>query len=340
MLKKVIRLFIVTLTLFALVGAFAQDEQLRIGFVSHQHDITDLFGQLEIGFRETLDEAGVNYRLFQAAPTASNRHDEMLNILENMANLNLDYMVFGPSSLEQNTPGLEMVADAGTKILMVDYEPDENSEFSFEDAVLNWSVYNHYDMGYETGTWIAETMKAQGNLEPNLVMLWGPVASEISQARGNGVLQALADDPDVTPNLVYEGYANFQRELAYAETERLLVAYPDVDVIVGMNSVTGLGAMSALETEGKLDDVLVTGMGGQPDELEMVARGKIGVAVFRDPRNMGANSARALLADLEGRSDDIEKITYTALRVLDDTDSIREFVPVEMLDIDAVLAND
>ena len=339
-MKKIIRLFIVTLTLFALVSAYAQDEQLRIGFVSHQHDITDLFGQLEIGFRETLDEAGVNYRLFQAAPTASNRHDEMLNILENMANLNLDYMVFGPSSLEQNTPGLEMVADAGTKILMVDYEPDEGSDFYFEDAVLNWSVYNHYDMGYETGQWIAETMKAQGNLEPNLVMLWGPVASEISQARGNGVLQALADDPDVTPNLIYEGYANFQRELAYAETERLLVAYPDVEVIVGMNSVTGLGAMSALETEGKLEGVIVTGMGGQPDELEMVARGKIGVAVFRDPRNMGANSAQALLLDLMGNSEDIERVTYTALRVLDDTDSIREFVPVEMLDIDAALSDD
>jgi ABC-type sugar transport system substrate-binding protein len=98
--------------------------------------------------------------------------------------------------------------------------------------------------------------------------------------------------------------------------------------------------MSALETEGKLDDVIVTGMGGQPDELEMVARGKIGVAVFRDPRNMGANSARALLADLEGRSDDIENVTYTALRVLDDTDSIREFVPIEMLDIDAALSDD
>ena len=72
----------------------------------------------------------IKYELFQAAPTASNRHDEMLNILENMANLNLDYMVFGPSSLEQNTPGLVMVADAGVKILMVDYEPKEGFRLS------------------------------------------------------------------------------------------------------------------------------------------------------------------------------------------------------------------
>ena len=75
-----------------------------------------------------------------------------------------------------------------------------------------------------------------------------------------------------TANIIYEGYGDFQREKAYAEVERALIAYPSVEVIVGMNSVMALGSMSALEADGKLDDVLVTGMGGQPDELEMVAR--------------------------------------------------------------------
>jgi ABC-type sugar transport system substrate-binding protein len=340
MFNQRVKGLLIGLAILALVAgsAHAQDRELRIGFVSHQHDITDLFGQLEIGFRDALDEAGVSYRLFQAAPSASNRHDEMLNILENMANLNLDYMVFGPSSLEQNTPGLVAVGDAGTKILMVDYEPPEDSELPFAHAVLNWSIYNHYDMGVETGKWIANYFRGQGKDSANVVMLWGPVASEISQDRGNGVLQGMADTVGFDANVIYEGYANFQRELAYAETERLVIAYPHVEVIVGMNSVTGLGAMSALESEGMLDEVLVTGMGGQADELEMVARGKIGVAVFRDPRSMGRNSAEALILDLKGRADEIEEVVYTDLRVLDNVESIRQWVPKEMLDIDARLA--
>ena len=259
---------------------------------------------------------------FQAAPTASNRHDEMLNILENMANLNLDYMVFGPSSLEQNTPGLVMVADAGVKILMVDYEPKEGSDFPFEDSVLNWSVYNHGQMGEATGRWIAEHLKSQGKDSADVIMIWGPIASEISQDRGNGVLKGMEEVDGFTANIIYEGYGDFQREKAYAEVERALIAYPSVEVIVGMNSVMALGSMSALEADGKLDDVLVTGMGGQPDELEMVARGKIGVAVSRDPRDMGANTANALIMHLEGREQDIPKVLYTALRTLDSVDSI------------------
>lgn len=322
----------------AAFGAQAQDKPLRIGFVSHQHDITDLFGQLEIGFRERLDAEGLKYEMFQAAPTASNRHDEMLNILENMANLNLDYMVFGPSSLDQNTPGLVQVANAGVKLLMVDYEPKADQTFPFESAVLNWSVYNHGQMGEATGRWIADYFKAKGNETPKVIMMWGPVASEISQARGQGVLRGMKDG-GINAEIIYEGYGDFQREKAYAETERALIAYPDVEAIVAMNSVMALGTMSALEADGKLDDVLVTGMGGQPDELEMVARGKIGVAVFRDPRSMGKNSAEALIMDQQGKRAEIPRVLYTDLRTLDNIDAIRQYVPKAMLDIDAKLAN-
>ncbi|MBR3372311.1 MAG: sugar ABC transporter substrate-binding protein [Rhodobacteraceae bacterium] len=319
--------------------AMAQDAPLRIGFVSHQHDITDLFGQLEIGFRNRLDAENLEYELFQAAPSASGRHDEMLNILENMANLNLDYMVFGPSSLDQNTPGLVEVANSGTKLLMVDYEPAEGATFPFGESVLNWSVYNHGQMGEATGEWIANHFMEQGKSEANVIMIWGPIASEISQARGNGVLRAMEAAEGFTANILYEGYADFQRELAYAEIERALIAYPNVEVVVAMNSVMALGSMAALEGHGVIDDVVVTGMGGQADELEMVARGKIGVAVFRDPRSMGANSAEALIMDLQGRTDEIPPVLYTDLRTLDTIDAIRTYVPVEMLDIDAKLGN-
>jgi ABC-type sugar transport system substrate-binding protein len=325
--------------LLVLILRTAHDREVRIGFVSHQHDITDLFGQLEIGFREALDKAGVKYKMFQAAPSQSNRHDEMLNILENMANLRLDYLAFGPSSLRQNTPGLVAVANSGARILMLDYEPNADEEYPFEDAVLNWSVYSHGEMGYETGKWIVKHFKDQGNNNPKIIMMWGPVASEISQARGNGVMRAFEEAKGFEANIIYHAYANFERELAFAETERALIAYPQVEVIVGINSNMALGIMSALEANpGALDRIVVTGMGGQSDEMEMVARGKLGVTIFRDPRNMGANSARALLMDLQGKRDQIEKVVYTPLRTIDSADAVRQYVPRAMLDIDAALA--
>jgi ABC-type sugar transport system substrate-binding protein len=342
-MKAVVRKPVLMLCLLSLVGLLAlttavAQEPLRIGFVSHQMESTDLFGQLEIGFRQALDDAGLEYEYMQAAPSASHRHDEMLLILLEMSQRDLDYLVFGPSSLNQNTPGLTRVAENGTKILMIDYEPPE-TPLSFADAVVNWTVYDHAEMGFLTGQWLAQTMGERGINNPNVAIVWGPVASEISQQRGFGVLDGFASVSGVDVNIVHEGYANFQRDLAYEEGQFIARAYPDIDVIVGMNSNTALGIRDALAEEGVLDNVLVAGMGGQPEELEAVARGQLGVAVFRDPRDMGARVAQALSHDYEQQQDQIDVLSYTTLRVLDSIDSIRQYVPTDMLDIDAVLGN-
>jgi ABC-type sugar transport system substrate-binding protein len=328
---------LILLGLLTLTGAqeTGAQERVRIGFVSHQISPTDLFGQLEIGFRQALDEAGLEYEYTQAAPSASHRHDEMLLILLELSQQNLDYLVFGPSSLEQNTPGLARIAEGGTKILMIDYEPPE-TPLPFNDVIVNWTVYDHGEMGFLTGQWLAQTMLERGITNPNVAIVWGPVASEISQQRGFGVLDGFASVPEVEVNIVHDGYANFQRDLAYEEGQFIARAHPDVDVIVGMNSNTALGIRDALLDEGRLDSVLVAGMGGQSDELEAVARGQLGVAVFRDPRDMGARVARALLRDHE-QQDQIDTLSYTTLRVLDSIESIRQYVPTDMLDIDAVL---
>lgn len=337
--KLVYRRLRVLMGLLTLATVALAQEPARIGFVSHQIGPTDLFGQLEIGFRRTLDEAGLEYEYLQAAPSASHRHDEMLLILLEMSQRDLDYLVFGPSSLEQNTPGLTRVAENGTKILMIDYEPPE-TPLAFSDAVVNWTVYDHAEMGFLTGQWLAQTMRERNITNPNVAIVWGPVASEISQQRGFGVLDGFASVPEVEANIVHEGYANFERDLAYEEGQFIARAYPEVDVIVGMNSNTALGIRDALVDEGVLENVLVAGMGGQADELEAVARGQLGVAVFRDPRDMGARVARALLRDYEQQTNQIDTLSYTTLRVLDSVDSIRQYVPTDMLDIDAILGDD
>lgn len=42
--------------------------------------------------------------------------------------------------------------------------------------------------------------------------------------------------------------------------------------------------------------------------------------------------------DMQGKTSEIPRVLYTDLRVLDSVESIRTYVPKEMLDIDAKLA--
>lgn len=342
-MKRFIGLFFVLAMSMALIPAATSaqvtcefpEEPVQIGFAAHSIELQALFGQLREGFRSTLDDAGLEYEFLQAAPENSSDHARMVSILEDYATAGLDYVLVGPTSLALNEPGLNAVAESGAKLMMTDYEPPEESA-PYVDSVLNWVVYSHDEMGYKAGQWLVNHFREQGNFTPRLVMLWGPAASEISEARGGGVLRAFEEAEDVTPDIVYEAYADFNRERAYNETERALAAY-DFEGIVGLNSYMAVSAKDALMANGMLDGITVVGMGGTIDELQAVALGEIGVAPFRDPRSMGAASANALLLDLCGRADEIEKVSYANIPIVDSALRMVENVPSDMFDVVAFL---
>jgi ABC-type sugar transport system substrate-binding protein len=319
-------------------GAFAQaipDRTVKIGFAAHSIDLQALFGQLREGFRGTLDAAGVKYEYSEAAPNASSDHAGMLGILENMATQQLDYVVVGPTSLELNEPGLRLIAESGAKLLMTDYvRPEEG--VSYDDSVLNWVVYSHTEMGFKAGEWLGDKMRALGKKNPKVVMLWGPAASEISDQRGNGALEGMRSHADLDFEVVYEANADFDRRLAYDETERALAAY-DFDAMMCLNSYMSVSASNALKANNRAGDIVVCGMGGTIDELQGIALGEIGVAPFRDPRSMGKASADALIKHLTGREGEIEKTVYADIPVLDNAYRIRKTVPKEMFDVTAFL---
>lgn len=322
-------------TVFA-AGAREEADVVRIGFAAHSIEVGALFGQLKIGLLETLDASGINYELIEGAPADSGDHPGMLQILENMAIAGVDYVVVGPTSLELNEPGLMRLVESGAKLVMTDYVRPEGG-VPYDDDALTWIVYSHYDMGYLSGEGLMDLLREEGIMNPDIVLLWGPAASEISQQRGDGVLQAIRDAEGMNGNIVYEAHADFSRDLAYTETERALAAY-DFDAIVGLNSYMSVSAMEALRANGRLEDVFVAGMGGIIDELQAVALGEIQSVPFRNPRSMGRLAAEAILAHLEGREEDIPPTSYSDLPLLTDADTIRDNVPKEMFDVDAFLA--
>jgi ABC-type sugar transport system substrate-binding protein len=309
---------------------------VRIGLAAHTLELTALFGQLREGLRNHLDAAGLNYEWFEGAPETSASHQQFVQILEDMATLELDYLVVGPTSLALNEPGLMTVAAAGTKLSMTDYERPEEG-VPYDDAVLNWVVYSHSEMGFKSGEWLGDELRARGVFAPKVAILWGPAASDISQQRGDGVKAGLEELGDLDVDYVYEAHADFNRDIAYTETERALAAY-DFDAIVGMNSATAVSAKNALHANGR-HDIIVIGMGGIVEELESVALREIGVAPFRDPHSMGRASADAILKDLTGRTDEIQRTFYADIPVLDSAYRIRQHVPPAVFDVAKFLAS-
>lgn len=305
-----------------------------IAYISHTQDITDLFGQMLVGMENRLEELGFEYELITGAPQASDDHEGMDRILNDLQAANPDYVVFGPTSFELNQPRLADLEDGGSEIVMTDYEPPEDIEVTINPST--WVIYDHNELGYNAGEAVARDHCDRGTENVQVAMFWGPPASEISQDRGEGALEAIEDVAEECDGmdweLVEEVFADFDREQAFNHMETVATAHPDLDVAIGANSNTALGMMEAADLAGVLDQIDIVGMGGQLDELAAVCRGDIHNAPNRDERDMGHKVAEAIVNHAEGNLDEIDEFTYTDLPVLEDCQDVFDVVPRDMLE--------
>lgn len=307
---------------------------IKIGFISHTQDITDLFGQLRAGFEVTLGEAGLDYQLFASAPANSGDHQGMDRILTDLQALGMDYIVFGPTSFDINQPRLVDLENLGVKIIMTDYPPPADGA---DIDPLTWVIYDHFEMGKVVGKQAGVQLCEEGVTAAEVAIFWGPAASEISELRGAGVLAGMDESVatcSASYTVVNEVYTDFNRELAFNTTEGVITRNPNLKVFVGMNSNTALGIMEALTGLGKLEDRIVFGMGGQLDELTGVCNGTLAHTAFRDPRDMGRLAAEALLNDLAGNSSATPDISYTAIPLMRDCDDVYALTPVVLLEVE------
>lgn len=306
-------------------------EVLEIAFVTHTNDITDLFGQMQIGFTRALDEAGIEYNLTQGAPPNSDGHEAMDRILTDLQAVNPDYLMFSPTSLEINEPRLVDLENAGVKIIMQDVMPPGESAID----PLTWVVYSHDEMGYIAGSDVARQHCETGDDNVEVTLFWGPVASEVSQERGKGILRGMEEvfaECGQEWEIVEEVFADFNREKAYNLMETVATAHPNQDIAVGFNSNTALGMSEALITSNRLEGVSIVTMGGQPNELAALCNGEINNSVFRNPWDMGRLGAAAIIADINGEADALEEIEFTSLESITSCEDTFSRVPGPILE--------
>ena len=120
-------------------------------------------------------------------------------------------------------------------------------------------------------------------------------------------------------------YANFDRVQGFDVTQRLLQAYPDVEIILAANSYMTLGAAEAVAEAGRTD-IDIFGAGGILEELDGILAGRIKAAWLRDPLDMGLGAAEAIIKHLEGKTEEIQLSFNVPIRVVDSYETIVEYV--------------
>jgi ribose transport system substrate-binding protein len=111
--------------------------------------------------------------------------------------------------------------------------------------------------------------------------------------------------------------SNGQIEQAMPVMENIIRTQPVIDVVMGLNDPTAMGALAALEAAGRSKNVLIYGVDGSPDAKKMVAAGRITATAAQSPIGIGREAANAAYSILAGET--VKKTYFVPITLIDST---------------------
>lgn len=296
-----------------LAGA-ADAQTLRIGYAPSVWDPSDFHGMMGSGIERGLDEAGVDYEFFIRAPSNHVAHQEQLGIIEDMIADGMDYIIINPTDPEVQRVAYERVLDSGIPLIVGNYSVPFPDDWGFQPMMF--SGYSHSDAGVTLANYLAEV-----HGEGTTIAIIHGAPGHITFERAPKELYA-----ELGMEVVYEDFADYDRLQAYDAMERILVAYPDVDVIVAASSAMAVGAVEATVANGAQGEYAIYGAGGTFEELRYIEQGLLTAAWIRDPVAMGEAVGQAIADHSRGEADKVPPIFNSPIHIIDSVEAINEFV--------------
>ena len=171
---------------------------------------------------------------------------------------------------------------------------------------------------------LAEFVVEETGGEANVAILEGFRGSSTAEDRLEGFVEVF--DQYDGMNVVASSTAEWDREKGLKVTEDFLQAHPDLDVIVASNDQMALGAIQAVKSAGKADQIEVVGVDAIPAALDALRNGELLATVDGNTDRVGYESVMAAYAVAAEGADDLPAWTKVPSRILLQEDVTEEYL--------------
>lgn len=199
-------------------------------------------------------------------------------------------IVFSPNVSAELVPAVESANDAGVPVITVD-------SLVAEGDLAGSVTFDNVGGGAEAADFIAGALNDKGKV----LELTGPQGAFHAELRHEGFIDQIGTYPDIT---VETRDAHFSADEALSITVDVLTDDPSYNAIFVHTDGMLRGVLSALEQLGLTpgEDVIVVGLDGTPEALDLIRDGSVAATVSADPIAMGCEAAQMMAAVLEGGS--------------------------------------
>ncbi|KHJ54476.1 substrate-binding domain-containing protein [Aureimonas sp. OT7] len=240
------------------------------------------FNQINDGAKEAAAAAGVELVIFDAnnVPAAQN------TAIENYITQKVDGIILVAIDVNGVKPAITEAKEAGIPVIAIDAQIPDGDNVSFVGV-------DNAAAGADIGKFFADYVKSDMGGKATVGVV-GALNSFIQNQRLDGFKEAVAASGDaITFTETVDGQ-NVQ-DVALGAAENLLTANPTMTAIYATGEPALIGAVSAVESQGRQSDVKVFGWDLTAQAVKGIDEGWVTAVVQQDPAGEGKAAVEALV---------------------------------------------
>ncbi len=248
--------------------------------------------------------AEYNVELDISGPETEEDYETQNRMVAEAVDAGAEALVFSAIDYENNAAAIDAAAAAGVRIVAIDSNVDSA-------AVQTYIGTDNYAAGQ---------MAAQAALDAvDGELTVGIVNYDISSANGQERERGARDLFEASGRAQVAARINTLAEAgrAQADTEELLRAHPDINVLLAFNEPTSVGAAAAVAAQDLSDAVFLVGFDSNLATVEGLQNGSVDALIVQNPYAMGYLGVESAYRLLSGQGGSLAPTVDTATSIVD-----------------------
>lgn len=248
------------------------EKKISIVFISKRlDDSNDFWSSMAEGIKMAALEYDIDVQLMGPASEAD--YEQQNQMIEEAIAMKPDAIALVPSDYSITIPYAKQIEEAGIKLVLMDSVMEE-------EMGLSVIATDNYEGGRKMG----EHLKQYADETTSIGIISQGATVSTAIDREQGVRAGLAEYEAMIEDVVY---CYSDSEKAYQMTMDMLTKSPNINMIVGLNEDTSIGAARAVKDAGLSEQIMLIGFDSSLEQIQLLEEGVFDAIVVQKPLNMG-----------------------------------------------------
>lgn len=249
------------------------------------------FVTLKEGVEEQAENKGIKLEITDSQGDPGKQMTDVENLLQR----DLDLLILNPVDSDAAAQAVILANEKNIPVITVDRQ-------AAGGEVLAHIGFDALKSGNIAATYLDEQLGGEGKV----VEIQGILGTNVGRDRSKGFNDHMAEVPGI--EIIAQQSANFDRGEALSVMEDILQANDHIDAVYAANDEMVMGALSAIESAGRLDEMVVIGTDAIDSAMDAIREGKLEATIAEPPFFLGKEAIDTAIKILKGEEVD-EMIT-------------------------------